>query len=100
MTVVTKKYEAIVDLGDLTGPEGNAFCILGRVEKALRGAGVPDKDIAGVMKQARRGNYDHLLEVVDKSLTVHGDSIANYYNYMEYLEGEEDARREQNSNSQ
>ena len=46
----------------LSGEDGNAFAILGRVSKALRSAGMKDK-IAEYMAKAMSGDYDHLLEV-------------------------------------
>ena len=45
---------------ELTGEDGNAFHILGKVSKALKKAG--HKDLAQeYLKEATAGDYDHLL---------------------------------------
>lgn len=57
--------QVIVHLGDLTGPDGNAFMILGRVDKALAECeDVPLDDRAQFMIEAKSGDYDHLLRTV------------------------------------
>jgi hypothetical protein len=48
----------------LTGTDGNAFAVLGKVSRALRQAGVPDDERQAFMAEATQGNYDHLLQVV------------------------------------
>jgi hypothetical protein len=45
----------------LTGEDGNAFAILGRVQRALRRAGVLNGEIESFVAAATRGDYDHLL---------------------------------------
>ena len=45
----------------LTGMDGNAWGILGRVSKALRAAGVEQKYIEEYNEQAMSGDYDNLL---------------------------------------
>lgn len=49
---------------DLIGEDGNAFAILGRVQRALRRGGVPDAEISEFMAEAKSGDYDHLLVTV------------------------------------
>lgn len=51
---------------ELTGEDGNAFLILGRVQKALRKAGVDKAEVAEFMAEATSGDYDHLLQTVVK----------------------------------
>ncbi len=47
----------------LIGEDGNAFSIMGRVNKALMQAGA-DKEYADkYLKEATSGDYDHLLVV-------------------------------------
>ena len=48
----------------LVGEDGNAFAILGRVQRALRSAGVDESEISEFFAQASSGDYDHLLGVV------------------------------------
>lgn len=47
----------------LVGEDGNAFAIMGRVQRALRRAGYTDEEIAQFSKAARSGDYDNLLRV-------------------------------------
>ena len=46
----------------LVGEDGNAFSILGRVSRALRRAGMPEK-AEEYLARATAGDYDHLLAV-------------------------------------
>lgn len=46
----------------LTGEDGNAFAILGRVRQALRAAGVERAEIDRYVAEATAGDYDHLLQ--------------------------------------
>lgn len=54
----------------LTGMDGNAWGILGRVSKALRTAGVPDKRIEEYNEEAMSGDYNNLLRVTMEWVTV------------------------------
>jgi hypothetical protein len=47
----------------LVGTDGNAFSILGRVQKALRQAGADEEYVQKYQKEATSGNYDNLLMV-------------------------------------
>jgi hypothetical protein len=56
------KYPNVkITLGDLDGPDGNAFMILGKVTGALKKAGVPKDEVDAFLKDATSGKYDHLL---------------------------------------
>ncbi len=58
-----------VDLSDPTN-DGNAHAILSRVRQAMRRAGV-DADIIGTFeKEAKSGDYDHLIQVVMEWVNV------------------------------
>jgi hypothetical protein len=46
----------------LTGEHGNAFAVVGRVQKAMRQAGVGEEEIDRFRKEALSGNYDSLLQ--------------------------------------
>ena len=48
----------------LTGEDGNAFAILGRVRRALKKAGVDKAEIKQFTDEATRGDYSHLLATV------------------------------------
>lgn len=45
----------------LTGEDGNAFQIIGRVSMALRAGRVPSEEIVNFQKQAMSGDYDNVL---------------------------------------
>jgi hypothetical protein len=45
----------------LTGEDGNAFAILGKVSKALRRVGADKEYIDKFRNEATSGDYDHLL---------------------------------------
>ena len=47
----------------LTGEDGKAFAIMGRVKQALRRAGADQEYIDKYLGEATSGNYDHLLVV-------------------------------------
>jgi hypothetical protein len=50
----------------LTGEDGNAFFIIGRVSAALRRAGVSDEERKQFQTEAMSGNYDHVLQTCMK----------------------------------
>jgi len=54
----------------LTGSDGNAFAILGRVQAALRRAKVSEQDRAAFMKEATGGDYHDLLATCMKWVDV------------------------------
>jgi hypothetical protein len=45
----------------LTGTDGNAFAILGKVQRALRRAAVSDMEIERFIEEATSGDYDKVL---------------------------------------
>jgi hypothetical protein len=47
---------------ELIGENGNAFYVVGKVQKALRRAGVPAEEITEFANEAMSGDYDHLLQ--------------------------------------
>lgn len=47
----------------LEGLDGNAFSIIGAVQKGLRKAGNPPELIDQVRNEMMSGDYDHLLQV-------------------------------------
>ncbi|MFA5558163.1 MAG: hypothetical protein WDA59_01700 [Methanofastidiosum sp.] len=46
---------------ELIGQDGNAFLILGKVQKALRRAGVSEEEVKQYYEEATAGDYNHLL---------------------------------------
>jgi hypothetical protein len=54
----------------LTGEDGNAFAILGRVLRAMRCAGVPQVERDTFRQEATASDYDHLLHTVIRWVDV------------------------------
>ncbi|MBH2008332.1 MAG: hypothetical protein I8H71_01395 [Xanthomonadaceae bacterium] len=48
---------------DITGPDGNAFALLGYANRFCKELG---RDAAPVLARMKSGNYEHLLEVFDE----------------------------------
>jgi len=55
---------------ELVGQDGNAFVIIGRVQKAMQRAKVPREEIDKFKKEAQSGDYDHLLQTCIKWVNV------------------------------
>ena len=45
----------------MIGQDGNAFAVMGAVQRALRKAGAPKEEINQYLKEAMSGDYDNLL---------------------------------------
>lgn len=54
----------------LSGEDGNAFFIIGRVTRAMRKGGAPEKDCKAFAKEAMSGNYDNVLRAAMKWVNV------------------------------
>lgn len=65
MTIRKKqpKEEIVIDI---TGPEGNAFVLMGYAMKFGRQLGFNAHDCAKVQEEMTSGDYENLLEVFDK----------------------------------
>ena len=48
---------------DLTGPQGNAFCLMGIARDTARQMGI---DHEPIIEDMMSGEYEHLLEVFEK----------------------------------
>ena len=59
----------------LVGEDGNALAIMGRVGKALKRAGVTRAKVNVFYREARAGDYDHLLQTVMEWVTVHAKKV-------------------------
>lgn len=54
----------------LVGQDGNAFAIMGAVEKALRKAQIPQDEISNYLKESMSGDYDNLLRTAMSWVSV------------------------------
>lgn len=54
----------------LSGLDGNAFSIMGRVSSALRAAGVSPEERKEYTEESMSGDYSHLLKTAAEWVTV------------------------------
>jgi hypothetical protein len=55
---------------DLTGPQGNAFYLMGVVLKTFRQSGAPDLG-ESIVEEMKKGDYEHLVKTFDLYLGEH-----------------------------
>lgn len=55
---------------ELVGGDGNAFAVMGAVQRALRKAGVSQEEQDAFLKEAMSGDYDHLLQTAMRWVEV------------------------------
>ena len=61
------KYDIEVQL---TGNDGNAFAIMGAVQRALKTAGATQAELDEYLKESMSGDYDNLLRTAMKWVEV------------------------------
>ena len=54
----------------LSGTDGNAFAIIGKVSKAMRKAKIENEIIQAFQHEAMSGDYNHLLQTCMKYVDV------------------------------
>ena len=54
----------------LTGEDGNAFAVMGRVQRALQNNGVPKEKINEYLRESQSGDYDNLLYTATRWVRV------------------------------
>jgi len=59
----SEKYNLPKPCCQLVGRDGNAFAIMGRVNRALRHAGYPPEAISEYNVSCQSGDYNHLLSI-------------------------------------
>jgi|SRR5215204_6476323 len=67
LDLTAKHPEIIVQL---TGEDGNAFAILGRVRQAMRRGKVSEKEIQAFQDEATSGDYNNVLATCMRWVTV------------------------------
>jgi hypothetical protein len=68
----TPKYPNINIQMDLDGPDGNAFAIMGRVQRALKQAGATEQELAQYSMDSMCGDYDNLIAAQSKWVNFNG----------------------------
>ena len=61
--MIRKKQKSDKIVIDLTGPDGNAFALMGYANRFAKQLGLNGKEITNEMMQ---GDYEHLVETFDK----------------------------------
>lgn len=64
------KYPEIDLELDTTGPEGNAYFILGKVTALLKCVGVTEEDQDNYIREAMSSDYTNLLQVTSKWINL------------------------------
>lgn len=54
----------------LAGKDGNAFAIIGRVQRALRKGNVPETEVRQFLDEATSGDYNNVLETCTRWVDV------------------------------
>lgn len=65
--IMTPKFDVDVKL---SGQDGNAFAIMGRVREAIRKAGGTSEELKEFIEEATSGDYDNLLQTCMKWVYV------------------------------
>jgi hypothetical protein len=68
MSQATIKYPNVEV--ELTKCDGNAFAVMGEVQKKLRKASVPETEVDAFLNEAMSGDYDELLVTCMKWVKV------------------------------
>ena len=68
---ISEKQTSKIEI-DLTGPEGNAFVLIGHARKWAKQLGL---DPSPIVNEMMSGDYEHLLKTLDKHF---GDFIILY----------------------
>ena len=62
--IVEKKNRVIVI--DLTGPQGNAFYLLGTAQNFCKQLGMSEKNTQAILDEMRSSDYENLIQVFDR----------------------------------
>jgi hypothetical protein len=76
-------------LGDLWGPDGNAFVVMGRVTGALKKMGASKQLCEAVTKKLKSGSYVQLLRTAETMFKL---DVSGYDDIEEFLEEYEKGR--------
>lgn len=83
-TLKNKKFEAFKQrpkntkiVLDLSGPDGNAFAVMGLARDLARQLGYEKEDIDQLMDDMKSGDYDNLIQIFDD----HFGTLVDIYGY-------------------
>lgn len=63
--MIRKKIEQDNIIIDLTGPQGNAFCLLGYANKFAEKLGYTAEEKLELLNTMKMSDYDHLIKIFD-----------------------------------
>ena len=63
---ILKKDEYRKQVIDLTGPQGNAFYLLGTASKLCKQIGISSERTDEILDEMRSSDYENLIKVFDK----------------------------------
>ena len=61
-----KKKRNMPHVIDLTGTQGNAFCLLGYAKNYCKQLGKTEKETKIIMDELKSDNYEHLIKIFDR----------------------------------
>ena len=71
---IRKKNKEEKPLIDLSGPQGNAYYLMGLVIKTFRQSGAPELG-ESIVEEMKKGDYEHLVKTFDLYLGEHFDIV-------------------------
>ena len=71
---IRKKPKKFKPQIDLSGPQGNAFYLMGVVIKTFRQSGAPELG-ESIVAEMKKGDYEHLVKTFDLYLGEHFDIV-------------------------
>ena len=72
---IRKKNKEEKPLIDLSGPQGNAYYLMGLVIKTFRQSGAPELG-ESIVEEMKKGDYEHLVKTFDLYLGEHFDIVS------------------------
>ena len=66
MAILTKSNKWKKQVIDLTGPEGNAFYLLGTASKLCKQIGISSSRTKEIMDEMKSSDYENLIQLFDK----------------------------------
>ena len=64
MTIREKQFLQEITI-DLTGPQGNAFSLMGQANKFGSAMGMETWEIDQIIQEMKKGDYENLIQVFD-----------------------------------
>jgi alanine-alpha-ketoisovalerate/valine-pyruvate aminotransferase len=72
--MIKTKKQTMIEI-DLTGPQGNAYFLLGTASKMGRQLGLDNDEISVILRNMRSSDYENLVNVFDRNF---GDFVTLY----------------------